>query len=249
VQDSLLRHWIGNGSDSIPNVDLNDSPISAGFNELLKAYEYACDAGRSVWDLAVEMSLLRKLGLTPSDLRWLVCKGYVQHARDVTRPDDDSREFRSSAELTFSKRSCFVLTDEGAAYARSLLSKECRIPALQSRESKGSSSNGNGKSTVPASAIKPRWDGARHELWAGDQLVKQFKGQALNQETILAVFEEEGWPSRIDDPLPLADEIDPKRRLHDTIKCLNRKQRHELIHFRGDGTGEGIIWELNGLRD
>ena len=37
---------------------------------------------------------------------------------------------------------------------------------------------------------------------------------------------------------------DPKRRLSDTIKCLNRKQANSLIHFRGDGTGEGIVWEF-----
>ena len=60
---------------------------------------------------------------------------------------------------------------------------------------------------------------------------------------ILAAFEEEGWPSRIDDPLPPQPEQDSKRRLSDTIKCLNRKQASPLIHFRGDGTGEGVVWD------
>ena len=47
-----------------------------------------------------------------------------------------------------------------------------------------------------------------------------------------------------DDPLPPHAEQDSNsRRLSDTIKCLNRKQMNELIHFRGDGTGEGVIWE------
>ena len=41
-------------------------------------------------------------------------------------------------------------------------------------------------------------------------------------------------------------EQDPKRRLSDTTKCLNRKQTNELIRFRGDGTGEGVTWELVG---
>ena len=76
------------------------------------------------------------------------------------------------------------------------------------------------------------------------KLVKHFKWPALNQETILAAFEEEGWPPRIDDPLPPLPEQDPKRRLHDTIKCINRNQKHHLIHFHGDGTGEGVIWEF-----
>ena len=59
-------------------------------------------------------------------------------------------------------------------------------------------------------------------------------------------FEEEGWPAKIDDPLAPQSQQDPKRRLHDTIKCLNRNQKNELLHFRGDGTGEGILWELVG---
>jgi hypothetical protein len=60
---------------------------------------------------------------------------------------------------------------------------------------------------------------------------------------VLCAFEEEGWPARIDDPLPPQQDQDSKRRLSDTIKCLNRKQSHHLIHFRGDGTGEGVVWE------
>ena len=79
--------------------------------------------------------------------------------------------------------------------------------------------------------------------------MKRFKWTAANQETILVAFEEEGWPARIDDPLPQQPEQDPKRRLSDTIKCLNRKQTNELIRFRGDGTGEGVTWELIGQDD
>jgi hypothetical protein len=64
------------------------------------------------------------------------------------------------------------------------------------------------------------------------------------QEAILMAFEEEHWPPRIDDPLPAHPDLLPKRRLHDTIKGLNRKQKNCLIRFMGDGTGEGIRWEL-----
>ena len=58
------------------------------------------------------------------------------------------------------------------------------------------------------------------------------------------MFEEEEWPPRIDHPLPQMPEQDPRRRLHDTIKCLNRNQKHPLIRFHSDGTGEGVVWEL-----
>jgi hypothetical protein len=78
----------------------------------------------------------------------------------------------------------------------------------------------------------------------GNLVVKAFKLPSPNQETILAVFEEEGWPPRIDDPLPPNPELVVKRRLHDTIKGLNRNRRNCLIRFLGDGTGEGIRWEF-----
>ncbi|MCA9067957.1 MAG: hypothetical protein KDA84_03490, partial [Planctomycetaceae bacterium] len=66
---------------------------------------------------------------------------------------------------------------------------------------------------------------------------------AINQETVLTAFEEEGWPARIDDPLPPHGNVNPRRRLHDTIKHLNKSQHIHLILFRGDGTGKGVIWE------
>jgi hypothetical protein len=97
--------------------------------------------------------------------------------------------------------------------------------------------------------LQPHWDPRRRELRVGDKLVKRFRWPAVNQETVLAVFEEEGWPDRVDDPLPVVPEQDPKRRLHDTIKCLNRNQLHEIVHFRGDGTGEGVSWELVECRE
>ncbi len=90
----------------------------------------------------------------------------------------------------------------------------------------------------------PTWDSERRELRISGMAVKRFKWTAANQEAILAAFEEEGWPDRIDDPLPPKPGQDSKRRLSDTIKCLNRKQINQLIHFRGDGTGEGVTWEL-----
>lgn len=95
-----------------------------------------------------------------------------------------------------------------------------------------------------APAAKPHWDPELRKLYLGNHLVKRFKWPAMNQEAVLCAFQEEGWPERIDDPLPPQPEQDPKRRLADTIKCLNRKQATRLLHFRGDGTGEGVIWEL-----
>ena len=73
-----------------------------------------------------------------------------------------------------------------------------------------------------------------------------FRRPAVNQETILAALEEEGWPSRIDAPLPQTPGIDPKVHLHDTIKSLNRRHLQSIICFRGDGSGAGVGWMIVG---
>jgi hypothetical protein len=54
----------------------------------------------------------------------------------------------------------------------------------------------------------------------------------------------EDWPAKIDDPLPRSPEIDPQRRLHDTINSLNRNQPRRLVHFGADGLGRGVRWRL-----
>ncbi len=99
--------------------------------------------------------------------------------------------------------------------------------------------------TLPGGqAACPLWDRDRQQLRVGNQIVKQFKVPAINQEAVLAAFEEEGWPVRIDDPLAPQPKIDPKRRLHDTINALNRNQRRSLLRFSGDGSGQGVRWEF-----
>jgi hypothetical protein len=88
------------------------------------------------------------------------------------------------------------------------------------------------------------WNDSRRELCVGEAIVKRYREPAPNQEAILRAFEEEGWPPRIDDPLPPVNGIDPKRRLKATIHDLNRNQRIPLVHFHGDGTGTGILWDF-----
>jgi hypothetical protein len=90
--------------------------------------------------------------------------------------------------------------------------------------------------------VFPRYDRETRTLWFGGEIIKQFRQPAPDQETILMGFEEEGWRRRIDDPLP-GNGRDPKARLHKAIGNLNRNQRRRLIRFRGDGTGQGILWE------
>ena len=89
----------------------------------------------------------------------------------------------------------------------------------------------------------PRWDSNCRRLYLGDIVIKQFRRKAPVAEAILCAFEEEGWKSRVDDPLPpLTDRREPDR-LRNEVQALNRRLDKRLIHFFMDGTGEGICWE------
>jgi len=212
------------------------SRFHAGLLMLLEARDYALALQRPVWDFAVEIPMLRKTGLTNSDLRLLVCRGLVEHAAEVTGDTSNCRVFHRTGRFTFTKQTCFVLTEAGA-----LLVRQQQGAAALPGESPL-------HGAAASSSAVPQWDKERQELRVGDVVVKQFKVPAPNQEMILACFQEEGWPPRIDDPLPPQANQDAKRRLHDTINTLNRHQKHELIRFSGDGTGEGIRWELLALK-
>ena len=197
------------------------------------------DLGRTVWDFAVEIDALEAAGVTRSDLRWMVCLGYLEHAEEVPPGDDRPRSFRHETRLCLGKRSCFVLTSEGIEFVRSLLRGSRRRSA-----DRPSRPGPDGRASLPKSAAIPTWDRDRQELRVGDVVVKQFKVPAMNQERILAAFEEDGWPVHLDDPLSPVSDQDPKRRLHDTINSLNRSQKNPLIRFVGDGSGQGIRWEF-----
>lgn len=209
-----------------------------GLTILLEALESAKELQRDIWDFAVEIHNLRSAGLTSSNLRWLLCKGYAEHAVETTRPQAAQRTFRPAGNLMLCQGSCFVLTPAGATLAR----VGCPVPQKCSTPKQAPA-----PSSQPADwSEAPRWDGERHELRWGAKLVKRFREPARNQELILAAFEEEGWPPHIDDPLPSPLSCDAKRRLHDTIKRLNRRQVNRLIRFRSDGSGSGVIWEFWG---
>ena len=240
---------------------------------LFQARCYAQELQHDDWDFAVELSKLLAAGPNINDCRWLVCKGYVEHACEITTAEHLSRQFQPTPLLSFNDRTCFVLTDMGENLAAELA--RCGDLHYSDARCGGSDSSGSGSAgsglgeidgSEPTSApaarnstsdrtgawteydrddsLIPSWDGERHQLRLGNLLIKEFKLNSPNQETIMMAFEEEGWPPRIDDPLPHHPELEPKRRLHDTIKSLNRNQKNRLIRFMGDGTGRAIRWEL-----
>jgi hypothetical protein len=90
---------------------------------------------------------------------------------------------------------------------------------------------------------KPQWNYELRQLTLRSKLVKRFRQPSTCQEIILVAFQELGWPPSMDDPLPQKREMDPKRRLRDTVQALNRYQVNRLLRFRLNGEGTGILWE------
>ena len=194
---------------------------------LLSAVDDAEELGIDQWQFAVEWPTLSTHGLTGADLRWLALKGLVHHAVEKSMGGDFERVFNHEVgPTTISSSTCVTLTPLGIKVARRL------------------SGARKGGSAMKASSVRPVWNARLRELRVGGQLVKRFRVPAVNQQTVLMAFEEEGWPERIDDPLPSRSERTQRRALHDTVGALNRAQVHSLIRFGADGSGEGIRWEF-----
>jgi hypothetical protein len=89
---------------------------------------------------------------------------------------------------------------------------------------------------------RPAWERERAVLRFGPVVVKEFHKPADAQWRILDAFEEEGWPQRIDDPLPADRDLDRRDRLRTAIRHLNEAQSG-LIRFQAVGTGDAVTWE------
>jgi hypothetical protein len=75
-------------------------------------------------------------------------------------------------------------------------------------------------------------------------IIKQLKQPAPMQRCLLIHMQEVKWAKHAFDPLPKDFDMDPRRRLHDTLKNLTHNQVNKRVRFFGDGTGRGICWEL-----
>ena len=199
---------------------------------LQDAREYARDLRCSARDFAISFSDAKAMGVCSNDLLWMMRKGWIE-ACGVGHVDFTRVQSNTVATSAFSAQSQFLIGEFGLEAVR----------VFSERQSK----EVEGQEDCPQLTTDfqlPLWDSERHELSYHGQLVKRFRWPATNQEIVLSAFQEDAWPSRIDDPLPGTGGLEPKRRLSDTIKCLNRNHRVPLLRFRGDGTGEGIIWDI-----
>lgn len=202
---------------------------------LREAAEAARKEGLEIWQFAVEIDQLRALGLSHTDLRCLLCWDYLEHARERTTTSTSERFFQPLHALVLPKQTCFVLTLKGR-----------EVVAKPEDEKKVDVARAAKEPTLRMGSVPevPRWDGEAGQLWWEEHLIKAFHRPAVNQELVLAALQEEGWPPRIDDPLPPTGDIDPKVRLRDTIKALNRHHLHRILHFGGDGKGQGVRWVM-----
>jgi hypothetical protein len=229
-----------NGTPPDRPKELNDLPISGGARAALALLQHALDCAEDAQapplDFALEIGQLYAVGLTITDLRWMVAKKFVEHADETSLHGNEHRSFTPSRGLTFLPTTCVLLTIKGAALA-------ARENAASPDEIPGA----NGKSN-PKSSLKPQWDAARRELSLGGRMVKQFHVPARNQELILSAFQEKNWPESIDDPLTGGIGIDPKTRLNDAIYRLNHKQLVCLIRFHVNGHGSSVHWSWCALQ-
>ena len=90
----------------------------------------------------------------------------------------------------------------------------------------------------------PVWVKERYTLLLDGEVIKEVRqpNRAKNQIIILDAFQEEGWPIRIDDPLPRPPNDVDSRQLGEAVRSL--KKGLQRITFRRDRTGEGICWEF-----
>ena len=86
------------------------------------------DAGADLWDFALEIDTLFQAGLTTSDLRWLVARGFVEHGQELSVYGDPHRTFRRGDGFFFQHPTCVILTPIGAAFLGHLLREPVEFP-------------------------------------------------------------------------------------------------------------------------
>lgn len=225
--------WVALPFSDISDISMFRKPLWQSVERLYLAAMLADDCDCKRQEFSVSQENLSQMGLRSEELKWLQVKNIVERTERVRAPHD--RDSHRNSGAGFVSDEMFVITDFGIE-----LVEESMTAATLHRSEQLNSTN----SAAARQEFKPSWDNERHELRCAGKIVKKFKWRAANQETILAAFEEEGWPAHVDDPLPQQSDIDPKRRLADAIKSLNRHQKFSLVRFCGDGTGEGVLWEF-----
>jgi len=226
-----------------PSSPLFSPAVQFTLNCLQQAFDCAATLHHPTWEFAVESDYLRSaFALSQTEIRWLIGNGYAEHALEITECDESTRRFRPLKSLTLPPHTCLILTETGAELVSEAMpdSDHAGVELAEPFASRALPPAADSERPTPV----PLWDRDLHELRLGRKIIKRFRCPAHAQELILSVFEEEGWPAKIDDPLPMTTNIDPKRRLHQTVRNLNRAQSPHRIHFSINGNGQSIRWKF-----
>jgi hypothetical protein len=86
----------------------------------------------------------------------------------------------------------------------------------------------------------PNWNADTGELSIDGENVRTVARRAKSIRPILDAFQREGWPRRIDDPLPYKDWY--ATRIQEA--CDSLRKDLSSIDFRPDGSGKGVTWHL-----
>jgi len=209
------------------------SGFLAAYDALLGASREARGLGLHPRDAPVARANLRQRGVEDGVLLLLLFQRHVEHLWQTQAGTP-----RLEERVLLDDRSCFALTKEGESFA-GLFLDSLLLPV------RGAKLRAVGKQ-LWVGRLPPHYDKVNRVFTWGRNLLKHFRQPSENQETVLCSAQELNWPAWFDDPLPPTSGVRAKTRLHDTIKDLNRRQSRYLVHFKGDGTGTRIGWELPG---
>ncbi len=198
------------------------------------------------WDAASEQrpsrhvpvarTRLEAWGVPDAILVWMMYQVHVEHLRPVSARSQCSTVWTPADSLVLRPSSGFRLTEPGAAFAEDWLASMLVPNQLGERR--------EALSRFLLGDLLPSYDRSQRIFKWGRTVLKCFRQPSGNQERLLLAAEEMGWCEWFDDPLPRVPATNPKHRLHDTIKDLNRRQFRNLVHFKGDGTGTRVGWDF-----
>ena len=203
---------------------------------LLRAYDYAKELDHDVWSFAVEMPVLSTAHLTTSDLRWLACKGYVDHACETTKPDDHERHFSRNGAAMFTPETCVVLTSVGC------FSWNATFAAKQScHRHRQNLAWPSAASPLPRMQPRPPEVGSRSTAiafrWSGGEGIQAPLAQSRNGACGIRGRRLAGADRRSSQPGP---NLDPRRRLRRHHKAMNRNQKRTLLASWGMAAARGF---------
>jgi hypothetical protein len=203
--------------------------------ELIAASWEARRRGESPRERPVTGARLREVGLERDGLIGLLYQAHVEHRLSRSRSAGGRRVAWGVESTRIRDSSRLALTDAGEQFADEFLARVL-VPA-------DAANLAGVRGLLPSGRLVPSYDAEGRVFRWGEHILKHFRQPSPNQEILLRAAQELGWPAWFDDPLPRGHG-NAKKRLHDTIKDLNRRQLPYLVHFMGDGTGMRVGWEL-----